>query len=74
MTFSRGEAHLPDGHYDLFALSLKTPQDDWRLHEPLKEESGGPEEHERELTQLFPEVWVEDKPHSPPGWLNIKPQ
>ena len=36
--------------------------------------SGGPEEHERELTQLFPEFWVEDKPLSPPGWLNIKPQ
>ena len=24
VTFSRGEAHLPDGHYDLFALSLIT--------------------------------------------------
>ena len=32
------------------------------MPEPLKEELGGPEEHERELTQLFPEVWVEDNP------------
>ena len=57
----------------LLSLSI-SPQDEWRLHEPPKEEPGGLEEHERELTQLFPEVWVEDKPHSPPGWLNIKPQ
>ena len=41
-----GEAHLLDGHYDLFVLSLNTPRDEWRLHEPLKEEPGGPEEHE----------------------------
>ena len=41
------------------------PQDEWRLHEPPKEEPGGLEEHERELTQLFPEVWVEDNPPSP---------
>ena len=68
VTFSRGEAHLPDGHYDLFALSLNNAtlpphpplQDEWRLHEPPKEEPGGLEEHERELTQLFPEVWAED--------------
>ena len=34
------------------------------LHEPPKAEPGGLEEHERELTQLFPEVWVEDNhPH-----------
>ena len=39
-------------------------QDEWRLHEPPKEEPGGPEEHDRELTQLFPEVWVKDKPPS----------
>ena len=36
------------------------PQDEWKLHEPPKEEPGGPEERERELTQLFPEVWAED--------------
>ena len=48
----------------LLSLSLP-PQDEWRLHEPPKEESGGQEEHERELTQLFPEVWAEDKPPSP---------
>ena len=28
----------------------------------------------RELTQLFPEVWAEDKPPLPTGWLSIKPQ
>ena len=56
----------------LLSLSIP-PQDEWRLHEPPKEELGGPEEHERELTQLFPEVWAEDNP-LPPGWLNIKPQ
>ena len=51
------------------------PQDEWRLHEPLKEEAGGPEKHEGELTQLFPEVWAKDKPLSPTsGWLDIKPQ
>ena len=42
----------------LLSLSIP-PQDDCRLHEPLKEEPGGPEEHERELTQLFTELWVE---------------
>ena len=42
------------------------PQDEWRLHEPLKEEAGGPEKHEGELTQLFPEVWAKDKPLSTP--------
>ena len=41
------------------------PQDEWRLHKPPKEEPGGLEEHERELTQLFPGVWVEDNPLSP---------
>ena len=67
----KGQAHLLDGHYDLFALSLNTPrQDEWRLHEPPKEEPGGQEEHERELTQLFPEVWAEDTPPPQPGWLN----
>ena len=49
-----------------YLLSLsRPPQDDWRLHGPPKEESGGPEEHERELTQLFPEVWAEDNSPSP---------
>ena len=32
------------------------------LHEPPKAEPDGLEEHERELTQLFPEVWAEDNP------------
>ena len=41
------------------------PQDEWRLHEPPKEEPGGLEERKRELTQLFPEVWVEDNSSSP---------
>ena len=45
----------------LLCLSIP-PQDEWRLHEPPKEEPGGPEEHERELTQLFPEIWEKDKP------------
>ena len=48
----------------LFSLSIP-PQDERRLHEPLKEDPGGLEEHERELTQLFPEVWAEDNPPSP---------
>ena len=48
----------------LLSLSIP-PQDEWRLHEPPKEEPGGPEEHERELTQLFPEVWAKHKPSSP---------
>ena len=48
----------------LLSLSIP-PQDEWRLHEPPKEELGGLEEHERELTQLFPEVWAEDNSPSP---------
>ena len=49
-----------------YLLSLSVPpQDEWRLHEPLQEEPGGPEEHEGELTQLFPEVWAKDKPLCP---------
>ena len=65
LTFSHEErTNFPDGHYDLSALSIP-PQDEWRLHEPPKEEPGGPEEHERELTQLFPEVCAEDKLPSP---------
>ena len=58
----------------LLSLSYPTPQHEWRLHEPPKEEPGGPEEHERELTQLFTELWAEDSRPLPPGWLNIKPQ
>ena len=51
-----------------YLLSLSIPsQDEWRLHEPPKEERGGPEEHESKLTQLFPEVWAEDNP--PPSRL-----
>ena len=48
----------------LLSLSIP-PQDEWRLHEPLKEEPGWPEENERELTQLFPEVWAEENRPSP---------
>ena len=40
----------------------------------LRRKNHGLEEHEKELAQLFPEVWVKDKPPSPPGWLDIKPQ
>ena len=65
----------PSGWTMTYLLSLSIPpQGEWRLHEPTKEEPGGPEEHERGLTQLFPEIWVKDKPPSLPGWLNIKPQ
>ena len=56
------------------------PQDEWRLHEPPKEEPGGLEERKRELTQLFPEVWVEDNSPSPrlakhhaPVLIELKP-
>ena len=50
-----------------YLLSLSIPsQDGWRLHEPRKEEPGGQEEHERELTQLFPEVWAENNEPPPP--------
>ena len=46
-----------------YLLSLsRPPQDEWRLHKPPNAEPGGLEEHERELTQLFPEVWAEDNP------------
>ena len=49
-----------------YLLSLsRHPQDEWRFHEPPKEEPGGPEEHDRELTQLVPEVWAEDNPPVP---------
>ena len=50
------------------------------MPKPPKEELGGPEEHERELTQLFPEVWVEDNPpyhqlakHHTPMIVELKP-
>ena len=66
VTFSPEERPTFRMDTDLFALSLSIPsQDEYRLHEPLKEEPGGPEEHETELTQLFPEVWVEDNPPPP---------
>ena len=35
------------------------------MHEPPKEEPSGLREPERELTQLFHEVWVEDKSAPP---------
>ena len=50
------------------------------MHEPPREELGGLEEHERELTQLFPEVWAEDTPppprlakHQAPVIIELKP-
>ena len=52
----------------IYLLSLSIPpltHLEWKLHEPLKEDPSGLEEHERELTQLFPEVWAEDNPLSP---------
>ena len=66
MTFSPEERPTFQMGTRTFLLSLSIPpQDEGRLHEPPKEELDGPEEHERELTQLFPEVWAEDKPSSP---------
>ena len=63
----------------LLSLSIP-PQNEWRLHEPPKEEPGGPEEHESELIQLFPEVWAEDNPpaprlakHQAPVIIELKP-
>ena len=57
----------------LHSLSI-SPQDEWKLHEPLKEQPGGLEEHERELTQLFPEVWVEDTPLPPTRLAKQRPR
>ena len=64
VTFSPEERPTFRMDTDLFALSVPS-QDEWRLHKPPKEELDGPEEHERELTQLFPEVWAIDNPLSP---------
>ena len=67
MTFSPEERPTFQMDTITYLLSLSIPpQDDWRLHEPLKEDPGGPGEHESELTQLFPEVWAEDTPPTPP--------
>ena len=81
MTFSPEErpTFWTDSMTYLPSLSIP-PQDEWRLHEPPKEEPGGPKEHERELTQLFPEVWGEDNPppprlakHHSPVIIELKP-
>ena len=64
VTFSPEERPTFRMDTDLFALSVPS-QDEWRLHKPPKEELCGPEEHKGELTQLFPEVWAEDKPPFP---------
>ena len=45
----------------LLFLSV-TPQDEWRLHNLLEKKPDGLNSQERELTQQFPEVWVEDNP------------
>ena len=42
----------------IYLLSLSIPpQDEWKLHEPPKEELRGPEEHERELTHSLRSGW-----------------
>ena len=43
----------------LLFLSV-TPQDEWRLHELLEGKLDGLNSQKRELTQQFPEIWVED--------------
>ena len=60
MTFSPEERPT----FQMDTMTYLLSQDEWRLHEPPKEEPSGPEEHERELTQLFPEVWAEN--NTPP--------
>ena len=49
----------------LLFLSV-TPQDEWRLHDLLEGKPDGLNSQERELTQQFPEVWVEDNPYPAP--------
>ena len=66
VTFSPEERPTFQMDTMIYLLSLSIPpQDEWRFHEPPKEEPGGPEGPERELTQLFHEVWAEDKPPPP---------
>ena len=48
----------------LLFLSV-TPQDEWRLHDLPEGKPDGLNSQERELTQQFPEVWVEDNPAPP---------
>ena len=64
MTFSPEErpTFRMDSMTYLPSLSIP-PQDEWKLHEPPKEEPVG-RKSMRELTQLFPEAWVEDNPPS----------
>ena len=48
MTFSPEERPTFWMNSITYLPSLSVPtQDEWRLHEPLKAELGGPEEHER---------------------------
>ena len=62
VTFPPGERPTFRMDTMTYLLSLsRPPQDQWRLHEPLKAEPGRLEE----LTQLFPEVWAEDNPPFP---------
>ena len=53
---------------------LVTPQDEWRLHDPLEGKPDGLNNPERELIQQFPEVWAKDTPPPRPclGSPNIK--
>ena len=45
----------------LLSLSV-TPQDEWRLQDLLARKLDQLNSQERELTQQFPEAWVEDNP------------
>ena len=45
----------------LLFLSI-TPQDEWRLPDLQEGKPDGLNSQERELTQQFPEVWVENNP------------
>ena len=49
----------------LLFLSV-TPQDEWRLHDLPEGKPDRLNSQERELTQQFPEVWVEDNPYPAP--------
>ena len=49
--------------YSLFFSVI--PQDKWRLHNLPARKPDGLNSQERELTQQFPEVWVEDNPAPP---------
>ena len=63
VTFSPEERPTLQVGTTTYLLSLSVPpQDEWRLHEPPGDKQDQATELERRLTQLFPEVWAEDKP------------